>query len=406
MKGLNKLVLATAIAAVSAGAQAELKSLDDTAMGNLTGQAGITIDLDATVSVAEIAYKDEGFVAIKDFAIGGSNLGVAGATTNTSLDNIRIEIDVAGAGEQFNYGTSKIQEYGVANLLLRNAQAGGTLIGASTAADVQAALVDVATNGAGASAASQNIYSQMDASWLAAMSTADSKKTYGDGDLVIHVTATEIVDDPNVLVGDFATAEADMIDAVDFGMSVGSVSLEGENYIDSATGQHTGTSGNSTTLVSNISMAGYVGPVDIVITNQGNFADNTVVGDNASTVDVNAYFKVTNMDMDVDVMGVNVRGLKINNSRGSVNGLDGTDSLGFAHAQMNIAATQNSINDGVTLDGTGAVVYGKTDGLSIGMKFAGDVDVASITFGDSAASIGSIYMTDIVVDATMKVSAH
>jgi hypothetical protein len=45
MKGLKKIALASAIAAVSAGAQAELKALDDSAMGELTGQAGLTIDL-------------------------------------------------------------------------------------------------------------------------------------------------------------------------------------------------------------------------------------------------------------------------------------------------------------------------------------------------------------------------
>ena len=46
MKGLKKIALATAVAAAPFAAQAELTAMNDSAMGNVTGQAGVTIELD------------------------------------------------------------------------------------------------------------------------------------------------------------------------------------------------------------------------------------------------------------------------------------------------------------------------------------------------------------------------
>ena len=43
MKGLKKIALATAVAAAPFAAQAELTAMNDSAMGNVTGQAGVTI---------------------------------------------------------------------------------------------------------------------------------------------------------------------------------------------------------------------------------------------------------------------------------------------------------------------------------------------------------------------------
>ena len=111
MKGLKKLALVSAIAAVSAGAQAELKALDDSAMGELTGQAGLTIDIETKWSISEFMYKDAGSVLITGIEMGGvenADAAAIGALTDASgnaigtgsyLDNIRMTIDVAGAGE-------------------------------------------------------------------------------------------------------------------------------------------------------------------------------------------------------------------------------------------------------------------------------------------------------------------
>lgn len=97
MKGLNKLALATAIAAAPFAANAELQAMNDSAMGNVTGQAGVTIELETKVSIGQFKYTDEGSFAVNDIVLGGS--GVAGGTGSQLLDQLAIDIDVANDGD-------------------------------------------------------------------------------------------------------------------------------------------------------------------------------------------------------------------------------------------------------------------------------------------------------------------
>jgi uncharacterized protein DUF6160 len=91
MKGLKKIALCSAVALAPFAANADLKALNDSAMSDVTGQAGVTIDLSANVSIGEIAYQDQGFLALSDITLGG-------AAPGTALDDIRLTIDVAGDG--------------------------------------------------------------------------------------------------------------------------------------------------------------------------------------------------------------------------------------------------------------------------------------------------------------------
>lgn len=97
MKGLKKIALATAIAAAPFAANADLKALDDSAMGNVTGQAGVTIELETKVSIGQFKYTDEGSFAVNDIVLGGS--GVAGGPGTDLLDQLKIDIDVADDGD-------------------------------------------------------------------------------------------------------------------------------------------------------------------------------------------------------------------------------------------------------------------------------------------------------------------
>ncbi|HBI79149.1 MAG TPA: hypothetical protein DDY30_07030 [Marinobacter adhaerens] len=113
MKGLKKLALATAVAAAPFAANADLKALDDSAMGNVTGQAGVTIELETRVSIGEFTYTDEGTFAVSDIEIGGANAsgliapdGNGGfepqpglATQSGLLDDLKIDIDVGAGGD-------------------------------------------------------------------------------------------------------------------------------------------------------------------------------------------------------------------------------------------------------------------------------------------------------------------
>ncbi|ARU57355.1 MAG: DUF6160 family protein [Pseudomonadales bacterium] len=123
MKGLNKIVLVTAIAAASTAAQAELKALDDTTMGELTGQAGLTIDVSAgaSVSIGQIAYQDEGFLTIDDLAV-------------TLNDALTITVDVAADGDlQIVMNESATTTFGL-NLGSVNLAASGYAVGGDYAA--------------------------------------------------------------------------------------------------------------------------------------------------------------------------------------------------------------------------------------------------------------------------------
>lgn len=98
MKGLKKIALATAIAAAPFATQAGMKALDDTAMGNVTGQRGVTIELETRVSIGKFTYTDEGSFSVSGIELGGSSVasGVAG---NELLDELVIDIDINPAGD-------------------------------------------------------------------------------------------------------------------------------------------------------------------------------------------------------------------------------------------------------------------------------------------------------------------
>lgn len=107
MKGLKKLALATAVAAAPFAAHAELQAMDDSMMGNVTGQAGVTIELETQVSIGQFTYTDEGTFAVKDIELGGalasssqSAADYAAATgAGELLDQLKIDIDIADDGD-------------------------------------------------------------------------------------------------------------------------------------------------------------------------------------------------------------------------------------------------------------------------------------------------------------------
>jgi hypothetical protein len=83
MKGLKKIALATAIAAAPFASHAGMKALDDTAMGNVTGQAGVTIELETKIGIGESRYTDtDGYDTDTE---GGSFVVSAHPETNKQL---------------------------------------------------------------------------------------------------------------------------------------------------------------------------------------------------------------------------------------------------------------------------------------------------------------------------------
>ncbi|MDP4548505.1 DUF6160 family protein [Marinobacter sp. MDS2] len=110
MKSLKKTALVLAVAGLPLAAQADLKPLEDAHMSNVTGQAGVTIELETKLSIDEFIYTDEGSFSIKDIKIGGANRtdlfeeitnfrDVLFGGANDLIDNIKIDIDVAADGD-------------------------------------------------------------------------------------------------------------------------------------------------------------------------------------------------------------------------------------------------------------------------------------------------------------------
>ncbi|GAA4651505.1 hypothetical protein GCM10023116_37890 [Kistimonas scapharcae] len=85
MKGLKKLPLAIAISSVMAAtAQAELKALEDEAMSEMTGQSGITIEMEMQAEVGAVTYTDEGSIRLEGITL-DNNGGALSQTINIDM---------------------------------------------------------------------------------------------------------------------------------------------------------------------------------------------------------------------------------------------------------------------------------------------------------------------------------
>ena len=351
---------------VTFSVQAELKSMNDSAMGDVTGQSGLTVEFSLEVSVDELAYKDKGFLALEEFKWGGADrtggLGVSGA-----FDNWKMIIDVAGESESLAYGFSELDQY-------------------------------------------QSSVSSPDAAWNTAVQSNDDATIAGDGDLVIHITSTELFDgtrydlatDSDVtLSGGVTSLPSDSFkDTMDdwrnsaaFGVEIGAVKLHDSSY-------QVGSKVGGVTLMSNFKAEVLTGPLDIIITNGGGYTGGVSDG----KILVSDYFEITDLSVDFDFLGVSLSGVRFHNRRGDTtglntnSGLDGiagnaddkaVESFGFAHAKFHIAGLEDN-----------------SKGLQIAGAIKGDLDISHISLSPSNVSIGSIYLTDMTVQASIDVRGH
>ncbi|MCK7548218.1 DUF6160 family protein [Marinobacter koreensis] len=110
MKGLKPSLLALCVAGMPAAALAEIQPLDEASMGNITGQSGVTIELEAKINIDKFIYTDDGSLEINDIFIGGGNrtdyfpelgfnLTGNGIGPTDRIDNVRINIDIASDGD-------------------------------------------------------------------------------------------------------------------------------------------------------------------------------------------------------------------------------------------------------------------------------------------------------------------
>ncbi len=349
-------------------AQAELTMLDDTSLAGVTGQAGLTLELDVEINVSEIAYHDAGYLAIEDFTWGGvDRTGVAGVTGR--FENWKMVIDVANGTEKLAYGFSELDDY-------------------------------------------YGKVSAPDADWAAAIANNDDAAVHGDGDLVFHNTSVNLFDgtrydratDSDVALpgGTAGQPSNRFVDAMDdwrnsapFGVRIGEVRLHDSGY-------QVGTKVDSgTILMSNFNAEVLTGPLDIIIQNNGDGSTNGVPD---SKLLISDYFEISDLDVKFDFVGVGIEGFRFHNRRGDTTGLnvnkgaDGvlgtaddvkTESFGFGHMKWYLAAAPD-----------------RNDGLQIGGAIKGDIDIDTITLGDNGRTIGSVYITDMTIESTLNIRGH
>lgn len=410
MDTFRKLGLAVAVSAVSSGVNAEFIKLDDDNLRAVTGQAGLTIDVQSRYEIGEFAYKDAGFLLIQGIRMGGHDLHDS-SSDQFFMDNLRLEIDIAGDGSTpgdnvLDYGFSKMRDY----------------------AELYVAAGNIDTDFA-------DMVSGIDTERGL---TVDDEKTYHDGDLVIHFDITDpwqyeggfesFASTSRFETDDYETFEKMTEHAVDFVFEIDAIGLASSDYEVGSrgldingnhdTGLHEGAAG-TTTLISDLRIKGYLGPEDLHISNNGNgfgaedlngdgdiddaeAALGSGVGDANSKITWSAYTLITDLDMYIDIAGVQIQDMAIHNMRGDLTGLDGTSSFNFAHTIREIYAVRESVLKMDTINGTVNFV----DGIALNTRFKGDMDIKHLSFGDTGVSIGELYWTDIESETRWTLSAH
>lgn len=447
MKGFRKTVLVTAVALASSAAQSELKLLGDEALGSLTGQAGLTIDLETKYTIGEFMYKDAGSVFFKGISFGANENVDAGGL----FDNVRVKVDIAGAGALDNTG--------VADNYLETG-----FSGVRKTADIQSAATPGETAFTDAASGTIDVSVAQNAGLIASNVTTTGsmsiggKVTYGDGDLLIHVSAKDyweplggietLLSDGSLSTLTSAQFFGDgFVKGKDFNFSKDAIGIAGSSVdagdtinaadiISSVDAAFDGTDAdnNTTVLLSNLSVNGYLGPIDIHIENKGNGFSQVVgldtsgafpvpivangVGTADSKINWNTYINVTDLDIYLDIAGVQITDLKLNNTRGDVTDLNGDFAFGFAQSKQQIYAVRNAagLNQAALKAG---LLAGDTytdvkdvldslgnDGVAINTQFKGDMEIGSLSFGDTGTSIGKLYWTDIESTTNWTISAH
>ncbi|MAL99098.1 MAG: hypothetical protein CL583_11710 [Alteromonadaceae bacterium] len=273
MKGLKQIALISAIAAAPFATQAQMQSLDDSSMGNVTGQAGVTIDINkATISVGEIAYQDKGFLVISGLELKGG-----GGFNTEFLDEIRIHVDVAGQDPRADIPTGTAGEYLYQESILKNSSA--------------AILQEITTN----------------------IQAVETDPQVSDGDLVISMRTTGLF-------------------PVDFNLKIDSVSLAKETNDDGSAnlsnlGDMAASNAGSTVLVSDLNINGNLGPIDIVVQEESNSMNINAYFNAAG--EVTLPFMGTSLGFSLH----NTRGQLIGMARNSAQGV----SFAHAQADIGVA---------------------------------------------------------------------
>jgi len=371
-KLLPTLALLSA-AGYSAVSTAELRLMSETSLSQVTGQAGLTIDIETKVSIAEVEYVDAGSLYWKDYSLTGIGGGL--------VDNIRATIDLTDGTETLGVGFSDMAM--LANMGYLDA----------TETDVAWAIANYDDGNGGLG------------------------KQFGDGDLVIHVASTDYGLDFSVPANpaDHATNLLAVKNAVDFHLQQGEFGLRSSDKL------------LETAITKNFSVEAYLGYFDIILKNNGNGYHDTLTGAGSqgepqgiklrdSYIQMDLKFRVDDLDVDstnnatntfipraVTNPGLTLRNMRVHNERGN----DTLGSFGFASVESKLAAATGILNNVANLVGL-VPQDNYVDGQALyDVNVKWDWDLPHISFGDTGQSVGEVYFTDFHInDTSLVISAH
>jgi hypothetical protein len=418
---MNKRIITISVVSVlwllvSQVSFAEMTLIDDEEMSSVTGQQGLTIDIEMGLEVGEFMYQDAGSIVMQGMRLGGMDhrsgevgtqfdggdglvadaldpTGFGGRYGgNTGLNNVRIIVDVAGDGSDIGNNGSIANPVtgvpiGLPDNFFRWAWGEFTNAGAGGA-------VGCGDNG-------------------------NCRFSANDGDLFIHATPSDAS----------ASGNGTALTIADFGMELDKFAIKDSTYIagdDLVDRSGTSATAQSTTILSNLKMEGYFGGFDLLLENKGNgfgvydaaggFTE-TGVGSAASKIKVNTFFEITEMEYDFNIAGIRYEKMSIHNKRGDflifdflsqddyALGPNVSTTQGFAQSNTQIFAIKDAVlHVGAPALGTNPANF--RDGIAMNTRFQGDMDIGHLSFGDTGVSIGSLYYTDMDFTTNHVISAH
>lgn len=343
MKGLKKLALATAVAAAPF-AQAEMTALDDSTLSQMTGQAGITIDVDLDMSIDAIKYVD------RDGNAGGS--ATQGAIT---MKGITMDNDGAAAR--------------IRGITIDADGQDGLVIGLNQIGDTSGNGIDITVDAVMINDGQANLtaFNAVDA----VNQTLNSSMVLSTDDLAAGTVATALGD---ALTADYSSAAAaNATDAADLNAAAGAA------Y------------GNDGATLAGAALSGDATAQGIIATEAGNgntvaAAAAAVLGDAAAIQDPATQASLNNA---LAAAGAgNIGGFKIENFRNYIQDslveeYNGVFDMALQNSTGAVVGDVNSTTAGgrfvrgeITIQGTGNYLQG-TSGLNIAGEFGGAIDQAA-----------------------------
>ena len=448
LNSLGSALLLFSGAVLHTSAHAELKAIDDETLSKVDGKAGLTIDIDMGISIGEFMYKDAGAITMQGIRMGGMTRcgdtngenGTVGQDTWCSGDN---EVGTAFGKNGENKIVASVADRSSA---LHGSYGGGGGAGGSTGLNNVRINVDIAGDGTTVDRIYDTgildpinggtytipIYDhQFFWAWgeLAAANLSceaggpKCQLLLKDGDLFLHGSASDV------------SIVSRSYQAVDFGFELDRFAIQASDYKpgDDLVNGLTGNETDTTTLYSNLKMEGFFGGFDLLIENDGNGfgaidadldgrisdAENltsTGYGDANSKIVINQFFEITEMEYDFDIVGIRYEKMRMHNLRGNDDMFDfdqsdfanAATSQGFAQANTQIYAVKDNIVQvrAGLVGGNPLADTAFVDGVTFNARLVADMDIDHLSFGDTDQSIGLLRWTDMDIMTKQTFSAH